>query len=395
MSRDIEVGVPKDRGELEGWARAAAEAFPMPPAREGFEWLERYDPADIRVVRVGGQVAGGAGFLPLGQYFGGRPVPMVGVHAVCILPEHRGTSAGSVLMKTAVAEMAANRVPLSTLYPATLPIYRRVGFESAGTQIYYSMPIAAIDCKDRQLEVERVGKDRVAELAEVHAQVVRHRAGNLERTPFIWRRILDPIKGEGTCLRVHRGGRTEGYVVFSGNWKSGRMKLDLTIRDFVALSPDAARRLWALIGDHRSIGGDVTFPDAPGAPSLRVLRDPVHSVDRTHTWMLRIIDVETALAARGYPAGLTTTLDLDIDDDLLPGNRGRFRLAVAGGSGRVERGEGQGSLRIDVRGLASLYSGYLPAQELRLHGLADGDADTLARASALFAGPAPWLVEMF
>jgi predicted acetyltransferase len=320
---------------------------------------------------------------------------MVGVHAVAVLPEYRGTSAGSALMKAAVEEMAANRIPLSTLYPATQPIYRRVGFELAGTQTIYEAPMLALDVKDRQLDVERVGKDQVAELAELHVQVARHRAGNLERTPWLWRRILDPMKGEVTCFKVSRRGKAEGYIAWSGSWRTGRMKLDLSIKDFVALTPAAARRMWALIADHRSVGGNVSFADAPGAPSLRVLRDPSYSIDRMLTWMLRIVDVDTALAARGYPPGLTTALDLEIDDDLLPGNRGRFRLAVSGGTGRVERGEGQGSLRIDIRGLAALYSGFQPAQDLRLQGLLEGDADTLARATALFAGPAPWLVEMF
>ncbi len=395
MKRAVEVGVPRDRAELERWGQAANESFPLPPVGRDVDWLERYDPADIRVVRVGGEVAGGAGFLPMGQYFGGRAVPMVGVHAVCVLPEFRGASAGSALMRAAVEEMAANRVPLSTLYPATLPIYRRVGFEPAGTQIIYKAPIASIEGRDRHLEVERLPKERAGELAEVYAQVARYRAGNLERTPWLWRRIVDPLKGDTTCFRVHRAGKTEGYMAVAGNWTGARTRLDLSIRDMVALTPGASRRLWSMIADHRSMGGDVTFADAPGAPALRALRDPVYTVDRMYTWMLRVVDVETALAARGYPAELTTTLDLDILDDLLPGNSGRFRLAVAGGAGRVERHEGQGSLRIDVRGLAALYSGYLPAQELRDMGLADGDPDVLARASVLFAGPAPWLVEMF
>jgi predicted acetyltransferase len=225
--------------------------------------------------------------------------------------------------------------------------------------------------------------------------VARYRAGNLERTPWLWRRIVDPVKGDVTCFRAHRAGKTEGYIAFVGHWTSPRMRLDLAIRDLIAVTPAAARRLWSLIADHRSLGGDVTFADAPGAPALRALRDPVYAVDRMHTWMLRIIDVDTALAARGYPAELTTTLDVDVHDDLLPRNGGRFRLAVVGGTGRVERGEGDGSLRIDVRGLAALYSGYLPTQELRDMGLADGEPEVLARATALFAGTAPWLVEMF
>ena len=110
------------------------------------------------------------------------------------------------------------------------------------------------------------------ELAELHAQVARHRAGNLERTPWLWRRILDPLKGEVACFKVSRGGKAEGYIAWSGSWRTGRMKLDLSVKDFVALTPAAARRLWSLVADHRSVGGNVSFADAPGAPSLRVLR---------------------------------------------------------------------------------------------------------------------------
>ena len=46
-----------------------------------------------------------------------------------------------------------------------------------------------------------------------------------------------------------------------------------------------------------------------------------------HT-MVRVVHVPAALESRGYPAGLTATVDLAVDDPVLPGNHGRFRLRV-------------------------------------------------------------------
>jgi len=366
----------------------------MPPMATA-DWLDRYDPADIRVVRVGGRVVGGAGLLPMAQYFGGRAVPMVGIHAVCIATEHRGRAAGSTLMRTAVEEMAGRGVALSTLYPATRPIYRAVGFEMAGTQTTYTVPVAAIRVRERGLEVDRVGIEAVDDLAEVHAQVARHRNGNLQRTPWVWRRILQPTKGEVSCFRVRVGGRTQGYLVYMGKWRADGSRQDFAVRDLIALDPAAARRLWSLLADQQSLGGDVVMVDGPGAPALRGLSDPTYQVDRMLTWMLRVVDVEAALTARGYAPELSASLDLEVTDDLLAGNRGRFRLTVEGGSARVERGGGRGDLRIDVRGLAALYSGHATGFDLLTQGLAEADPAVLARAGAVFAGPAPWLIEMF
>jgi predicted acetyltransferase len=110
--------------------------------------------------------------------------------------------------------------------------------------------------------------------------------------------------------------------------------------------------------------------------------------------MLRIVDVERALTERGYSLAVETEVHLDIRDDLLPANSGSWMLHVAGGKGHLSRG-GRGSVSIDIRGLAALYTGFLGAEQLRTTGYVDGPGDDLARATAAFAGPAPWLADFF
>ena len=97
---------------------------------------------------------------------------------------------------------------------------------------------------------------------------------------------------------------------------------------------------------------------------------------------------------RGYPAGLNAELHLDIRDDILPSNEGRLVLEIAGGRGEVRPG-GEGRIRLDVRDLAALYSGFMSPAELRTLGTLDAPDADLALAGAVFASPRPWMADMF
>jgi predicted acetyltransferase len=102
--------------------------------------------------------------------------------------------------------------------------------------------------------------------------------------------------------------------------------------------------------------------------------------------MLRVNDVKLALEARGY--AVDGEAHLEIDDDLIPQNRGRFVLTVKSGRGTVRRG-GRGSTRLDIRGLAAIYSGFLSCAQAAAVGHASGDD------VPLFAGPVPWMADLF
>ena len=135
------------------------------------------------------------------------------------------------------------------------------------------------------------------------------------------------------------------------------------------------------------------------APALRgglafLLPEQSYTVHRRLNLMLRIVDVAKALAARGYPPGVSAALHVDVRDEMLPSNDGRFVLEVSDGRGSVRPG-GHGRLLMHARGLASLYSGYMTPHELKLADLLDGPDADLALASAVFAGPRPWTPDMF
>jgi predicted acetyltransferase len=133
----------------------------------------------------------------------------------------------------------------------------------------------------------------------------------------------------------------------------------------------------------------------PCDPILRLLPERGHTVKLFDHWMLRLVHVEAALAGRGYPAGLTAQVHLDVADDILPGNHGRIVLAVEGGRGSVEPG-GRGDVKVDVRGLAALYTGHATPWDVRIAGqLTAAAEEPLAALASIFAGPAPATPDFF
>jgi predicted acetyltransferase len=85
--------------------------------------------------------------------------------------------------------------------------------------------------------------------------------------------------------------------------------------------------------------------------------------------MLRLTDVEGALGHLNRKSG--GPLVLEVADDVIPENAGEYTL----GTGGVVRGAEAGErVALDVRQLAQLYAGYLPARQLARHGLLEASS---------------------
>ena len=360
-------------------------------------WLKREGEENVRVARRKGKIAGGLIAQPMGLWFGGQSVPMASVRAVGVAPEHRSAGVASALMRTALREMFDTGVPLSALFPATQPVYRRPGFEQAGVRLLYQMPTAAIDVRDRSLDVRLAEESDHATIRSVYQQRARSTSGNLDRSDWVWQRILNPpawAKPVEVYL-VERDGTAEGYTVVAQKEGTALSHLNhLELSDVVALTQEAGRRLLTFFADHRSMAEDITWSGPPVDPWLFPLAEQTAKIVRRLDWMLRIVNVPAALEARGYAPDLNTELHLEVSDNVLPENHGRWVLAVADGRGKVTKG-GHGSVRIDVRGLATLYTGHLSPQALKSTGYVEGTDQALNTASLIFAGPAPWMPDIF
>lgn len=378
--------------EMEAVSSLLAWSFAFPPERAR-GWLESQGLEHTRVLRTGKATVAALLEIPMGQFFGGWSVPTVGIAGVGVAPEHRGTGAGQALMRATVHELHQRSVALSTLYPSTQKLYRESGWEVAGGR--YEIRIAPSLIRVR----ETAGKLRPMEPADRPAVERLFRAsaihvnGELDRAPYIWGRVLEPRDKHARGFVVEDGGKLEGYaVLFEEDGEAPYHALVAT--DLRAVTRRGALRLLSLLADHKTLARTVTWRGGPTHPCLHLLPERGYEVRLRDPWMVRICHVGRALGARGYPPGMRAQLHLDVKDDAVPKNGGRWVLDVSDGIGRAERG-GRGRLKLDVRALAALYTGHLQAETLAIAGKLSGSARELAAASAVFAGPVPSMTDMF
>jgi predicted acetyltransferase len=296
-------------------------------------------------------------------------------------------------MQEVVRELHAKGVALSTLYPATQPLYRRAGYEQAGSHFRVRVETARLFAEDRGPVLRRaVGADAAA-IERMHRAEGREHPGCVDRSELFWSFVREVPDETVHAFVVEEDGDLTGYVYYTSKTNEhGRQ--DLVLRDVVARTAPAARRLLTFFRDHRSQVDRIQWRGSPAHPLLLHAREQRHEVRLWDVWMLSITHLEAALETRGYPEGVRAEVHLELEDPLCEGNAGRHVLRVEGGRGTLTPG-GAGDVALDARALAPLYTGFVSPWQLRSAGrLACGDEDASTLA-ALFAGPTPWMQDGF
>ena len=383
-------GAIRNSGELDAFARVLSHAFIVDDATSR-DWIRDADESEARVLRHGDEVVAGLCRLPMGQWFGGRSVPMAGIAGVGTLPEVRGRGAATELMRAAVREVHAEGVPLSVLYAASFPLYRRVGYEIAGCVHETTVPLASLTV-ERGASVRRMREDDAPRMRAQRTEQTRARNGTLDRSDIMFGRLFKQGEKiyEGFVLEC--GDSIDGHVIFRQVRKGDDFELDIS--DMVARTPGAARRLLGFLADHKAQITNARWLGAVVDPFVLLLEQGTYRQRLREHWMLRIANVPAALEARGYDPGVRATLHIEVEDDLIAENQGRWLVEIEGGRAKVSAG-GNGTLRLGVRGLAPLYTSFLTPADLRTAGRLDADDETCATAASVFAGPAPFMVDMF
>ena len=331
------------------------------------------------------------------QWWRGRSVPMAGVAGVKVAPEERGRGVGRVLMTRLIADMAGNGYPVSTLYPATAPLYRSLGWEFAGAKYETKLPLTAL--------ATMIGPDPAtaddAIAADTQVAGLR-RAGPADGAAVVATldRVYATLRDCGPA--THEPGYVASWLddadhfaylagdgFLSYRWADGTDTIRIEI--LAAASAPTARAFWRIVSSHGSMAGTVRASLPPEDPVSWLTREPVATTRQIEGWMLRCLDAPAAVAARGFPQAAQARIRLELSDPLIDGNCGQFELAISAGNGQLTPAAGRqaAALRLGPRGFAALYGG-VPLSTLRRAGLAAGGsaADDDALDTAFGGRPA-------
>ena len=315
----------------------------------------------------GDTLAGQLGTMPMRLAVPGGFLDCSAVMFVAVLPTHRRRGILTSLIGRMHADAIAAGRPVAALWASEAAIYGRYGFGLAtraiDLEVDTSRPLELRTEPDER-PLRMVDHASVPEVAgPIYERSLAARPGSLVRDREWWTRsILIPDRGDSPGFTEPRVvAHPAGYVVY-------RTHEDGTVRvvELVADAPQAEAALWRYLA---SI--DLTRRiEAPGRPVDDLLpfmaADPDQVVVKRCTgelW-LRLVDVPAALRSRSWAT--EDSFVLEVRDDRIPANEGRWRL-VTGSAAKCEQvvGEPDGTpsdrtrpdLTLSAADLASVYLG--------------------------------------
>lgn len=336
----------------------------------------------------------------LTQHMHGASYRMMGLAAVAVDETARRLGIGRELCEFAIRMGRERGDVLSVLFPFRPEFYHSLGWGYVGEMFAFRFRPESLRTSTNGSTVRRAGADDTKAIAACYARVARLSNGLIARSPRIWRSHLE---GEDTHVYVTGATRVTGYVIVRFGRAASPDDKPLHIREIVADDHhaydalldwvSAQRDSWRII--HYDAARDERFehrlsePRPPGFQPARYLWSPVARVIRGP--MLRVLDVRAALAQRAAWRNVAPLqFTLEVDDALMPGNRGPFVVDYNGGSVSVKEGGGAGPLlRMSAPAFAQVFAGELTLHEaLNLDGAeADGDVtavDALFRTDRCF-----------
>jgi predicted acetyltransferase len=409
-----ELGPADDPGAL---LDLSVRAFGPIARADRTRWVENAEAAigarQYLGVFDGGQLLAAARYHDMVQWWHGQPVPMAGVASVAVAPEERGRGTGRALMRTLLGLIGDRGYHISALYPATLALYRSLGWEIAGGLSQVRIPARSLRSlvpPDASLPAPAPGTE-AAPPAAPHLRMRRCGPRDAADVLAIVGRVHQALRDCGPNTRdeaaVARWLSDEqrfAYLAPDGflayRWQHGNDELQ--VERVLASSAAATRAIWGIVSSHSSIASMVQATVGPADPVQWLTTDPDVSPARQTAWMLRVVDAAAAVAGRGFPPGVELTAVLRLADPDRPPHDGWWTLDVGGSKGVLtpagtrpgDPPPAPAALTLGPRGFAALYGG-TPLGTLRRAGLAaGGDPGGDAALDAAF-GADPFMLEFF
>lgn len=352
-----------------------------------------------QVLTEGGQVRAALRIERIGQFFGGCSVRSAGIASVVVAPEFRGKGAGTFLLSKVLRGLRAEGVAISTLFPTSVGFYRSLGYEIGGAWTQFQLPIRSLPRKGNGV-VDEATKSDFGRVTSSYRNYATTSTGLVDRSQSWWNRRVLPESDEYPTYSylTHTAGRITGYVIYSQCPESSAAapySYSLLCHDLVWEDVASIHTLLRFISSHVALGIDLIWPGPVNEPLGCIIDSRDVRIYQSARWMIRLVDVVRALESRGYPRGVSASVEFAVDDPIISENNIAVGLGVAGGHGKVTRLE-SASNRIPIGVLGSIYTGWMRAGEAqRLGHLPRATPGEIHAFESIFAGSKPWVMDRF
>lgn len=358
--------------DYEQAANLEQRAFYNTPTPDYPERLREFFPPEWTMgCFVDGKLVADTRMIPHVRRMHGATMRFAAVGPVaCLAPYRRQGLAGEVLTRSLEVMKDRGQV-LSGLFTPHDTLYQRFGWERAEHKKRYKFPTKGITLRVKGARGKTLPAtpDDWKRMDAIYQEASKAKNGPFVRSEVWWREAIMRHWDSGgradsdAVIWVDEEGREQGFAVYwhmSTGKEGGWERKDIWLDQFEALTPDAYLGLWSHMFTHDLIDHIVTerHPD----DRFQELCDPPNLVEvgaNAYGAMVRITDVENAIAQRPYVGEGTAAVTLRIEDKTLPFNDGTWRIEAGEGRMNAERTDATPEAELSVNVLAPLFTGYL------------------------------------
>lgn len=334
----------------------------------------RYTPAVIAQLRglfVDGEPVAQLQIMPFQMQAGYGELAVGAIGSVATWPQHRRRGYAEQLLRHACAELRERGAVLALLYPFRHTFYQRLGWALAGERrLVQASPDHLQSFAAAPGTYIAATAAHIAELDTIYRGALRGRYGPLVRDHDWWQvDVLHTWSGDPYHAFIWRDeqGRGRSYLIYrlERNEQGDR----LVCRDIVALDPVARAQLFVFIARHADQIVAAEIPTPIDAPLNALLPAPAPT-SVVPLFMQRVLDTARLLSDYPFAPVGNGRLTIQISDDWLPDNAGRYQIAWDNGRAEVTRlGTGEADLACTAATLSQLLSRYLRPRTAAAFGL--------------------------
>ncbi|WP_082407176.1 GNAT family N-acetyltransferase [Mesorhizobium sp. 1M-11] len=354
------------------------------------EYVSHAGVQSFRMVRdAAGSALACAALLNTSHAFGGADIPAANIAHVAITPEARGRGLARPLVDALCEDARSQGALMVSLFASARPVYRKSGFELAGSEILYEADTAAMPARTSvDFFPIALTDDRIV---KAYSDKKNNEAGLLDRAAVHWKELTrtptDALAAYG--VGHMRDGPLLAYVLVDASDSE-----TLHVRDWYASNGGMAEALLCFIGRFRSVYPKACWHGGPQDDLIAAMPDKGWRLVHQEEWLARILEPQKALERRGYLLR-DALLGMHIEDP--DGENLEIGLSLSAGKMTVSD-EVPGrtpSITIERPFFASLFTGFSSASQLARRGRLSGSPEAVSLCDLVFSGPQPWVAEHF
>lgn len=401
--------------EIPAFATMAAEAFRNDPQRlievmSSPEHRNTHEDYFVWEDPERGMVAGMVVF-PRGISVGGKTLQSDLIASVSVPPDQRRRGYANAMMTGGLQRARERELPLSSLWPYSIPFYNRLGYGVFTQGAYAEFPLAEMQNFNDMYAARRMAKDDLPAMQRLFEKEFPRHNGWITRTNYEWtRKLLEnpnmnwPEKIEGVVVEGDDG-ELLAYMAYTLTYFAGSPDHCLTIVEWMddSTNPKGWRALAGYVAAQRAQARFVRYTSPLDFPLHHALGERYTHRDRrevqfTYRDMMvvgpgmlgRLAHAPEAFRQRGYPEAAKGAVTVQIQDKHLPENETPFVVEIEGGQAHVSEGKTSApTASADIRTWSELYSNSLKPRDAWRLGRLEADEATINFLAAAFES-APW-----